>query len=111
MTTFEKALKGAQFKDKVNGYAKYIDVESFIDFMIMQEITRNVDGYRLSTYLHKQKDSDGGKLVMGPFWDFNLGFGNADYCSGWKTNGWMYNEFNAECAAPLEQWFRSGGGA
>jgi hypothetical protein len=97
VTYFEKALNGVNFKDKVNGYAKYIDVDSFIDFMIMQEVTRNVDGYRLSTFMYKQKDSDGGKLVMGPIWDFNLGFGNADYCSGWKTYGWMYDEFNAEC--------------
>jgi hypothetical protein len=98
VTRFEDALAGTYFRDPVNGYAKYIDMDSFVDFMIMQEITRNVDGYRLSTFLHKQKDSDGGKLVMGPIWDFNLGFGNANYCSGWKTNGFMFREFNAECA-------------
>jgi hypothetical protein len=101
VSKFEDALMGKYFTDPVNGYAKYIDVNSFMDFMIMQEITRNVDGYRLSTFLHKQKDSDGGKLVMGPLWDFNLGFGNADYCSGSDISGWMFQEFNVECP---EHW-------
>lgn len=96
IATFEEALAGRYFDDPVNGYAKYIDVDSFVDFFILQEVTRNVDGYRLSTFLHKQRDSDGGKLVMGPVWDFNLAFGNANYCSGWLTSGWMYT-FNAEC--------------
>lgn len=98
---FEDVLDGRYFTDPVNGYAKYIDVNSFIDFMIMQEITRNVDGYRISTFFHKQKDSDGGKLVMGPIWDFNLGFGNSDYCPVQVGNavydGWLYNDFNTVC--------------
>jgi hypothetical protein len=94
---FEDALGGNHFTDPVNGYAKYVDVNSFIDFMIIQEITRNVDGYRISTFFHKQKESDGGKLVMGPIWDFNLGFGNADYCSGSDRGRWMYEDFNIVC--------------
>ncbi|RAV99579.1 CotH kinase family protein [Pseudochryseolinea flava] len=94
---FEDALAGKYFTDPVNGYAKYIDINSFIDFMIIQEISRNVDGYRLSTFFHKQKDSDGGKLVMGPLWDFNLAFGNANYCAGSSLQGWMYDRFNQDC--------------
>lgn len=93
---FENVLASATYDDKVNGYAKYIDVESFIDFLIINEVSRNVDGYRLSTYLYKDKDSDGGKLTMGPVWDFNLAFGNADYCSGGEIGGWAY-DFNSVC--------------
>jgi hypothetical protein len=55
-----------EFTDPVNGYTRYIDVDSFIDFFIVNEVSKNVDGYRISTYLHKQRDSDGGKLFMGP---------------------------------------------
>jgi hypothetical protein len=94
---FEGALAGDGFKDPVNGYAKYIDVNSFIDYMLIQEVTKNVDGYRLSTFFYKQRDSDGGKLSMGPIWDFNLGFGNADYCTGGTTDGFVLN-FNAVCS-------------
>jgi len=97
MKKFEQVLKSPAFADPVNGYAKYIDVDSYVDFFIMQEITKNVDGYRLSTYLHKDKDSDGGKLAMGPIWDFNLGFGNADYCTSGNPEGFVL-DFNDLCA-------------
>ena len=43
----------------------------------MNEITKNIDGYRLSTYINVDIDK---KIKMGPIWDFNLAFGNADYC-------------------------------
>jgi hypothetical protein len=99
--SFETALKSSTYKDLVKGYPAFIDAESFIDFFIMNEVTRNVDGYRISTFLHKEKDSKGGKLRMGPIWDFNLGFGNADYCDGWKTSGFAY-EFNDVC--PQDWW-------
>jgi hypothetical protein len=97
MLNFETTLIGAGFTDPVNGYTRYIDVDSFIDFFIVNEVSKNVDGYRLSTYLHKQRDSDGGKLFMGPVWDFNLGFGNADYCTTGTPSGWVTN-FNNICS-------------
>lgn len=46
--------------------------------------------------MYKDKDSKGGRLVMAPIWDFNLAFGNADYCDGGLTTGWMY-AFNKIC--------------
>ena len=96
VSQFENALHGNNFDDPVLGYAKYIDVNSFVDFFIMQEITKNVDGYRLSTFLHKQRESDGGKLAMGPIWDFNLAFGNADYCTSGNPEGFVI-DFNNIC--------------
>lgn len=95
---FEARLSGNDFKDLEKGYSKVIDIDSFIDFFLINEITRNVDGYRLSTYFNKDKDSNGGKIKMGPAWDFNLGFGNANYCDGWKPTGWAY-KFNDVCPA------------
>jgi len=87
--SFEYALDGPNFSDTLIGYSKYIDVESFIDLYIINELSRNVDGYRLSTYMYKDRDSNGGKLTMGPFWDYNLAFGNVNYCSGDQTSGWQ----------------------
>ena len=84
---FETVLYGGSWLDPVNGYRKFIDVESFIDHHIMVEVTKNIDGYRLSTYMHKDR---GGKLVMGPVWDYNLTLGNANYLDGWKPDGWYY---------------------
>jgi hypothetical protein len=96
VNNFEAALNSATFNDPANGYAKYIDVDSFIDFFIINEVSKNVDGYRLSTFLYKEKDSDGGKLHMGPLWDFNLGFGNANYCTQGNPEGWV-TDFNSIC--------------
>jgi len=99
ISDFEDALTSDTFTDPDTGYAAYIDVDSFIDFFILNEISNNVDGYRISTYMHKDKNE---KLKMGPIWDFNLAFGNADYCSGGETNVWAY-KFNERC--PSDIWF------
>lgn len=96
VNAFESTLAGNNFKDPVNGYAKYIDVNSFIDFYLMMEITKNADGYRLSTFFFKDKDSKGGKLTMGPIWDFNEGFGNVDYCTQGNPEGFV-TDYNQLC--------------
>ncbi len=96
VTNFEKALNGPYFTDQQAGYKEFINVESFIDFSIINEISRNVDGYRLSTFLYKDKESKDGKLYLGPLWDYNLAFGNANYCEGGSTTGWAW-DFNDIC--------------
>jgi CotH protein len=93
INTFENALDSDDFADPNTGYAAYIDVPSFIDFFLMNELSNNVDGYRLSTYMHKNINQ---KLNMGPIWDFNLAFGNADYCNGGTVDVWAY-KFNDRC--------------
>ena len=82
MNAFETAL----IKDPKRGYAKYIDTSSFIDYFIINELFRNIDAFHISTYMHRDR---GGKLRMGPVWDFNLSMGNANYSDGWKPNGWL----------------------
>jgi spore coat protein CotH len=94
--SFEVALKAANFADPVNGYRKYMDVNSFIDYFIVNEVSRNVDGYRLSTFLYKDRASNGGKIFIGPVWDYNIAWWNANYCSGNLSTGWAYN-FNSVC--------------
>lgn len=88
VTEFETALDGDNFKDPVLGYRAYIDVISFIDYFIVTEISRDLDGYRCSVYFHKDKDSNGGKLIASPLWDYNLGFGNGNFMDADKTEGW-----------------------
>ena len=91
VTAFEDALRNKPSSDLITGYKSFINMESFIDYAIMNEISRNVDGYRLSTFLHKDKDSQDNKLYIGPIWDYNLAFGNADYYEGSKISGWAWN--------------------
>jgi hypothetical protein len=90
VTEFETNLASADYMSPAAKWRNLIDVDSFVDYFLLTEMTKNVDGYRLSTYFYKDKDSKGGKLKMGPAWDYNLSFGNADYAEGYKTAGWQY---------------------
>lgn len=94
--TFEGALASDQFTDPNSGYRALADASSFVDLLLLNEISRNVDGYRLSTYVHKDRDSHGGKLHAGPAWDYDIAWGNADYCSGSDIGGWAY-DFGTVC--------------
>ncbi len=96
LTAFETALKSESYQDEATGYPKYIDVDSWVDYLIINEVCRNVDAYRISTFFYKDRDSKGGKLVMGPIWDFNLAYGNVDFCQGESYMGWAF-DFNSVC--------------
>ena len=87
ITDFEIAI-GRTGYDTV--FEDYIDVESFIDYFLINEMVKHIDAFKLSFYMYKQKDSDGGKLHMGPIWDFNLSFGNFDFGCSPDPNGWIY---------------------
>ena len=75
VTDFENALNGPDFTDPDKGFRKFVDEESFIDYLLLTEICKNVDGYRLSAYFYKDRDSKSPKLAMGPIWDYNLTYG------------------------------------
>lgn len=107
ITQAETALIGSNFKDPAKGYLKYFDAPSFIDFMLVCEISKEVDKYRYSTYFHKQKDSDGGKIFAGPLWDFDLGYGNVNYWSpGLDHTGWLYEDVKVDEYSRMYWWKR-----
>ena len=88
--TFESTLEGPNFAHPEEGWRKYAVEQTFFDYFIVNEYSKNVDGYRLSTFLHKERDSRGGKIRMGPVWDYDLAWHNADYCEGGNSAGWAY---------------------
>ena len=67
ISKFEEVLYGDNFADPVYGYAKYIDVDSFVDYYVFNEVFMNNDAGDLSTYVYKELN---GKLQMA-VWDFN----------------------------------------
>lgn len=67
-----QAVVAAHNQNVSHGYPAYIDIPSFVDFMIMGEFSSNVDIYQLSTFFHKDRN---GKFRAGPVWDFNLAYG------------------------------------
>ncbi len=95
--SMETALQHPTYSYGGKSIEEYIDMETFVDHYIISELTRNVDAFRISTYLHKEKDTDGGLLKMGPVWDYNIALGNADYCDGWLTSGLvLFNDCSGE---------------
>lgn len=79
MEEFEEALvndladDGNHRPDTLYSFEEYIDLESFVDFFLLNELAHNADAYRISTFMYKDR---GEKLNMGPVWDFNLSLGN-----------------------------------
>lgn len=83
-----------QFHDSLHSapmgnYAEHIDVESFVDYFLLTELTRNMDAYVRSAYYHKDRDE---KLRAGPLWDYNFAYGaggleSLDPSGGWQVNG------------------------
>ncbi len=90
--SFEIAMRFYSVSIGGKFYYDFIDLASFADHFILQELTKNVDAYRISFYMYKDKNSNGGLLKAGPVWDFNFAFGNADYCNSWTDWGWVYDE-------------------
>ena len=88
--TFENVLSGPDFDDPQFGFRQFAVEGTFIDYMIVNEVSKNVDGYRLSTSIHKQRESLGGKLRMGPVWDYDIAWHNSNYCGGPDFTGWAY---------------------
>lgn len=69
----EKALWSSKFTDPDEGYRRYIDLESFLRYVIVCELDGNTDTF-WSTYMSKERGSD--RFVFGPIWDIDLGFDN-----------------------------------
>lgn len=81
----DSIIFSTHFANPSRGYAKYIDVDSFVDWYLLNELAKNNDAaFWSSCYMHHQP---GGKLIMGPIWDFDLGWGGANINSSYKTEG------------------------
>lgn len=85
---FGRALNGPAFKDPVTGYAKFVDVDSWIDHHILNVLALNVDALRLSTHFYKNRS---GKIEFGPIWDFDRSMnstdGRDDNARAWRGTG------------------------
>lgn len=109
---FETVLFGDNFSDPTTGYRAYINVESFIDYLIISELSRNVDAYKKSKYYFKDKDSKGGLLNSGPVWDYDWAYKNINGTqtsgSGWShvSFEWMWPTPNGWVERMLQDpWF------
>jgi hypothetical protein len=86
---FHDVLRAPNFADPVTGYRKYIDVGSFVDHLIVNELSRNMDAYYRSSHFYKDRDS---KIFAGPLWDFDLTFGVGGYFQNDQVAGWQHQQ-------------------
>lgn len=90
VSRFERALYGDRFRDRRYGYRRYLDVDAAVDYVLLNELFRNQATFRYSTHMYK---GVGGKLVLGPIWDFDLAIGNSDSELANQLTGWHYGDW------------------
>ncbi|TNF45375.1 MAG: secretion system protein Por, partial [Bacteroidetes bacterium] len=81
----------AQNASIVNGFPSIIDIPSFVDFILINELASNADAYQYSTYFHKDRN---GKLRAGPVWDFDLTYGNDLFHWGFNRSHYYVWQFD-----------------
>nr|WP_280940601.1 CotH kinase family protein [Micromonospora parva] len=98
---FHDVLHSSNFADPTTGYRKYIDVDSFIDLMIVNELSREMDAYVRSSHFYKDRDS---KIFAGPLslWDFDLSFGVGGFFANDQVSGWQHQQTRQPSA---NDWF------
>ncbi|MBK7381000.1 MAG: CotH kinase family protein [Ignavibacteriales bacterium] len=89
ISQFEALMFSSDYNHPDSGYYDLIDMASAIDYVLINELAKNVDSYRLSFFMHKDRNSVNDKLFFGPVWDYNISFGNAYYYDGVYSDGWM----------------------
>lgn len=99
---FEAALASSNFSDATQGYRAHVDVDSFIDYFLFTELSADVDAFTMSTYIVKDKNE---KVAMGPLWDYNIAFGNANFCNGDRTDTWKYEGCAEMVGFPMPFWW------
>ncbi len=106
VTDFEHAL--AQWTPNSTPiYNNWIDTDSWVNYLLVNEVTKNIDAYRLSAYFYKDRDDNDPLLKMGPVWDFNIAFGIGDYCEAQPYEGWVkdFNDYCADDAWQIHFWW------
>tara|TARA_B110001452_G_C15151657_1_gene400808 strand:+ start:19 stop:1050 length:1032 start_codon:yes stop_codon:yes gene_type:complete len=90
INNFESALFSVDFKNPESGYRSFIDLPSFIDWYLINEISKNQDSQSYSSIYFNY--IAGEKIKMGPIWDFDLAFGNVDYSNAKYPEGFWVKE-------------------
>jgi hypothetical protein len=83
----DNALYGLNFRNTSTGWQAYMDMDSFVDWYLINEISHNTDSRMFKSCFMSLKR--GGKLKMGPLWDFDLAFGNTDYWDRGPEGFWV----------------------
>ncbi|MDY7090251.1 MAG: CotH kinase family protein [Actinomycetota bacterium] len=97
---FHDMLHSSRVADPETGYRSWIDVKSWVDLVILNELSREMDSYLRSTYFYKDRE---GPIVAGPLWDYDLTFGTGGFFGNEQTAGWQYQQTRTPQA---NDWFQ-----
>jgi hypothetical protein len=109
LVSFNNSMHGTSIADAATGYPSFIEVATFVDHVIVNEFTRNMDGFARSQYFFKDRAA---KINAGPLWDFDLiagvglnagGFGSA--MANTAATGWQYEGNKSRLAGATSDWF------
>jgi CotH kinase protein/Chitobiase/beta-hexosaminidase C-terminal domain len=101
LTNYVQSFHDALHSEPIGDYAQYIDVPSFIDHLLIGEVTRNVDAFVRSQYFHKDRE---GLIKAGPLWDYNFSLGSINSeAEGWHAESQLTSRGNDDWFYKLEQ--------
>lgn len=86
---FHDVLHSEDFRDSDFGYRPWVNLQSFVDLVIISELSRNTDAYMRSAYFSKDR---GGKISAGPLWDYDLAWGTGGIRGNMMIEGWQHEE-------------------
>jgi hypothetical protein len=90
LTSYMQSLHNAVTGASAEPWTKYVDVDSWVDFIIVQELAKNIDGnLKTSCYLVKKAQDD--KLYLTAPWDFDLAYGNP--ATTWNNADYTHNDY------------------
>jgi hypothetical protein len=98
--TYREAVKSRLEKfcmqmDDPLAYPETIDANSLADFLLVQEMVKNVDAYKVSTWFYKDDNSTDDRIHFGPVWDFDLSMGSSNILRGDSPEAWIYQTDNS----------------
>ena len=100
--SFHDTLNGSTYTDPATGYAAYINPATFVDQIIINELTRNIDAYVRSQYFYKDR---GARISAGPLWDYDLTFDVGGLFDNRNVEGWQYEQ-SAVRDGVTNTWFQ-----
>jgi hypothetical protein len=83
-----------------------VDWNSFADFVVLEELSKNADAYFVSTFIHRGNSFENSKITAGPVWDFDLGFAGSQILSANRPEELMI-DISAKALPFFKQLYRN----
>ena len=101
VNAFEEAIANINDIDSLN---TIVNVQSFIDFLLLQEFSKNSDAFNLSIFLHLNKKQ---QMEIGPIWDFDRALGNGISDRVRYTSGFRFAYPDRDAMHPVPMWWQN----